>query len=165
MAAPGVGVNRVPFGTSGHVERPDGLVIENFVRCATQVNNVIKSIVRPPAVERCVGAHHFIYRDGRLAVDELHRPLDPTLRIGRHEREGDAFTQTFSIERLRVNHYITKSLEEFEEKVSLPRPDSGGERRPKDVEWMLERLDAGRDETILRYAPGVRAALDGRGRG
>ena len=157
---PGVGVNRVPFGTSGHVSRPDGLVIENYLRCATDVNNVIKSIVHPPAVERCMGPHHFVYRDGRLAVDELHRPLDPAIAVGPNKRGGDAFTQTFSVERLRVNHYITKSLDEYHAKMAAPRPDTGGSREVPHLDWQLTRLDASTDETILPYVPAVRAALD-----
>jgi hypothetical protein len=157
--APGVGINRVPFGTSGHVSRPEGLVIESYLRCATLVNNAIKSIVHPPAAERSLGGHHFAYHDGRMAVDELHRPLDPARRLGRRKRSGAAFTQTFSAERLRINHYITKSLEEYEAKMALPRPDTGGTRRVPNVEWQLERMDARRDETILRYAPQLREAL------
>lgn len=159
--APGVGVNRVPFGTSGHLSRPEGLVIENYLRCAPLAwrNGVIKSVVRPPAAERCEGAHHFTYHDGRLAVDELHRPLDPAEVVGPRRSSGAAFTQTFSAERLRVNHYITKSLEEYEAKMAQPRPDTGGNRRPETLDWQLQRLDAEEDHTLLSYAPRVRAAL------
>src|SRR5688572_25328412 len=54
--APGVGVNRVPFGTSGHDTRPEGLVIENYVRSAAHVHlsNVVKTIANPALVERCL---------------------------------------------------------------------------------------------------------------
>ncbi len=72
-----MGINRVPFETSGHRNRPEGLVIENYLRHATLLNNVIKSVVHPPATKRCEGVHHFTYREGRLAVDEIQRPARP----------------------------------------------------------------------------------------
>lgn len=163
--SPGVGVNRYPFGTSGHLTRPEGLVIENYVRRAAVLNNVIKSIVHPPAVVRSQGVHCFVYEDGLMAVDELHRPLDPARMIGPNRRSGSAFTQTFTAERLRVNHYITKSFEEYDAKMSLPRPDTGGNRENPALDWQVVRMHAVRDETILRYVPQLKAALEGVSRG
>jgi hypothetical protein len=161
--APGVGVNRVPFGTSGHATRPGGLVTESYLRRAVHLGNAIKTIANPALAEQCMGAHHFRYRDGLIAVDELHRPLDPAVRRGdRPSSTGAAVTETFSAERLRVNHYVTKSLQELEAKLALPRPDSGDSREPKHKEWMLRRLDAQHDEVILQYLPALRAALGAR---
>src|SRR5204862_520595 len=71
---PGVGVQRFPFGTSGHEQRPSGLVIENYLRRATVVNKIIKSIVDPTRVAQASTAHHFVYPPGTCAVDELKRP-------------------------------------------------------------------------------------------
>ena len=161
--APGVGVNRVPFGHGGHTTRPDGLVIESYLRRATLVGNAIKTIANPALAERCQGAHHFRYRDGLLAVDEQHRPLDPKAPVeGRPGKTGAAFTQSFTAKRLRINHYVTKSLEELDQKLSLPRADTGGSREPADTKWMLTRLDAHDDDLILQYLPALREAIDAR---
>jgi len=168
--APGVAVNRVPFGPSGHRVRPRGLVIENYVRRPKVMQTAIKSIVDPTAVERCSGAHHFSYTDGGRAVDEQKRILDPERRIpaeqaraGKRPRPNAAFTESFSVELLRINHYATKSREEYEAKLPFPRPDSGADRTLPDSDRHLRRLDAKPDDgAILQYAPALREALAGR---
>ena len=49
--------------------------------------------------------------------------------------------------------------------MSLPRPDTGGNRQNPALDWQVVRLHAARDETILRYVPQLKAALVGAGRG
>jgi Glycosyltransferase family 92 len=156
---PGVAVNRLTFGPSGHRTKPPGLVIENYVRRAKENNKAVKSIVDPARTERGLG-HHAIYRDGALAVDELMRPMDPEKDVaGARPGAGDRQTETFSVERLRINHYATKSEEEWLAKLDQPRPDSGEKRGPPDRSFYLQRLDAEQDDTIVRLLPALRRAL------
>jgi hypothetical protein len=160
--AAGVGVQRYPFGTSGHEQRPPGLVIENYLRRATVVNNIIKSIVDPTRVDRVIGAHHFVYLDGQCAVDELKRRLDPETEVEGNPGQmlpGHMYAQSFSVERLRINHYQTKSAAEFEQKMALPTPDYGRDRKPPRLDYFLNRLDATEDRDILRFAPALHDAL------
>jgi hypothetical protein len=144
--APGVGVNWVNFGTSGHRETPPGLVTENFLYANRnpKARRVIKSVVDPSRTLRCENPHYFRYRSG-FAVDEQMRPITgPQL----------ALSEQASCSRLRINHYFTKSEEEFRRKWSdwervLPRkpidPPRGDDR----------------DETIQTYVPRLRAAVAG----
>src|SRR5438477_145525 len=65
-----------------------------------------KTILDPSRAERCGGAHFFLYKEGvGSAVDELHRPVP----YGR--------TSSLAFDKLRVNHYYTKSI--VEGKVKL----------------------------------------------
>lgn len=167
--APGVAVNRMPFGPSGHGVPPAGLVIESYVRRPKVVQTAIKSIVDPSAVAQAEGAHHFTYRDGRCAVDEQHRRLDPEqevppekARAGKRPKTNAAFTESLSMTRLRVNHYATKSRQEFVGKLDSPRPDGGVDRKVADTDFHLKRLDAEPDDgSILRFLPALREALEG----
>jgi hypothetical protein len=147
---PGVGVNTVRFGTSGHRTRPTELVIESYLRRADEhsLNNIIKSIVDPSRVSRCGTAHYFYYESG-FAVDEQKRPID----------EGVRYAQSVSFSRLRVNHYWMKSVEEYRAKWARVKPDTG-EPRKDDLERFEVIFNAERDETILMYLPGLRTALD-----
>ena len=61
---PAVGVNRHTFGSSGHKEMPEGLLIENYVMSWPMVHS-IKSIVDPSRTVRYRNPHAFVYRDGR----------------------------------------------------------------------------------------------------
>lgn len=145
---PGVGVNQMLFGTSGHVTRPEGLDIENYLyRGKGKSNKWIKSIVDPKRTIRCVGGHNFLYQSGH-AVDLHKQPIDGWE------------SETYIDSPLRLNHYYTKSLEEVQAKFATPRPDTGELRPPLDLEKMA-KVEARyvRDETILMYLPQLKAAL------
>ena len=44
---PAVGVHWLMFGSSGHVQRPPGLVTETYLQCQGRIHSAIKSIVNP----------------------------------------------------------------------------------------------------------------------
>jgi Glycosyltransferase family 92 len=153
--APGVGVNWAAFGTSGHRTRPDGLVIESYVRrtSAYRINRHIKSIVDPAQVRCFCRPGFFMFFDGET-VDERHRPVG-----------GPPFsaTDTVSFELLRLNHYTTRSEEEYRRKLSRPTPDvttfEPARLEERRIAFLLRRHDEVRDETIQLYAEPLRAAL------
>jgi hypothetical protein len=156
---PGIGVNRFRFGTSGHKTPPTGLVIENYVSRAPRSPYLVKSVVHP---KRTVGprtVHVFEYRDGG-GVDELGRPL--VFREGEPPAGAPpslaSFTETFTAERLRINHYATRSEEEFRRKAERPQADTG-RPLPLPVDRILKNFSAKRDESLLRYAPALRARI------
>jgi hypothetical protein len=145
---PGVGVNLLNFGTSGHRTPPPGLVTENYLhRTDTGAIKWVKSIVNPQAAVRAIGPHTFEYTDGQ-SVDVAKEPL-----------EGPQ-SRAFRIWGLRINHYHAKSEQEIVEKWSLPRADTGAYRGALDLEE-LRRIEERfvRDETILMYLPPLRQAL------
>ncbi|MGH2979536.1 MAG: glycosyltransferase family 92 protein [Solirubrobacterales bacterium] len=148
---PGVGVNCLVFGTSGHQTPPAGLVVENYTRrlgLERQRSKVVKAVVDPERVVR-VGnsAHYFVYRDGVRAVDERRRPV-----------RGE-FSDTPSVELLRINHYFTRSQEERERKLATPRVDNGKPKQREGVEKRDRKLNEEPDDTILGFAPALREAL------
>jgi hypothetical protein len=109
--APGVVVNWAVFGPSEHATRQEGLVIENYMRRTDdpEFNHMVKSIVDPRRVESAPGPHFFTYMAGELAVDENGNPV-----------ESRNVTDSVSFSRLRINHYVTRSREEYEAKQKLP---------------------------------------------
>lgn len=151
---PGIAVNRLAFGTSGHRTMPPGLVIENYVR-RVRTSRQVKSIVDPTRVVRCIGAHGFEYEGGAPTVDELRRPINKR-----------ALMESFSAQRLRINHYVTKSEEEYAEKFTMPRPDTGEAREPHpDLARRFRLLDEQEDHDIQAYLPALREAMAARERG
>jgi hypothetical protein len=126
-------------------------VIENYLRTwGYRRGRHIKTIIDPLHTLYCHGGHHFEYEDGRLAVDENHYPiLGATMGFN-------------SFSRMRINHYYTRSEEEFREKLARPRPDNA-EAYPEEL-WQLcvEDLPSifeATDEAILRYVAPLKQAL------
>ena len=106
-------------------------------------------------------------------MDERKRRLDPTRQLpeskerggGKGPRPNAGFTESFSVERLRINHYGTKSIEEWRQKFALPRPDTGAGRPPPNPEFQAKRLDAkADDQAIMQYVPALRETLHARRR-
>lgn len=148
---PGVGVNWCNFGDSGHETKPDGLVIENYVMRsdALERNWAVKSIVDPERTVRVGGnPHYFEYADGALPVDENKQPIE---RPGR--------TETVTFERLRLNHYVTKSKEERARKLARPVAFDGRMKNAERVKARDVLLNEVRDETIQMYLPALKQAL------
>jgi hypothetical protein len=144
---PGVGVNWVMFGTSGHKETPPGLVIESHLHRGREPWSFVKHIVDPARAVQCHTVHTFAY-DFRTAVDENGLPI--SVKAGR--------TQFTSVSRLRINHYYLKSEAAGRAKLATPKPDGGGERL-FEFDALDRELSEERDETILRYAPALHEAL------
>jgi len=152
---PGVGVNWAVFGSSGHRTKPEGLVVENYVRPTDKpgVNRQIKSIVRPREVRAFCVPHFFMYREG-WAVDENHRPISkPPLSL----------TDEVSFARLRVNHYSIKSEEEFRRKLARGPADSTVPKRDlwdeDEIQRRLRIWNEVEDRDILRFLPDLKRAL------
>ncbi|GGA27673.1 glycosyltransferase family 92 protein [Dyella nitratireducens] len=150
---PAVGVNWVMFGSGGHITKPPGGVLGNYLRRGVldggipyrqpdgsyrPENTHIKSIVQPSKVVACTNPHFMLYADNMRAVDENGRPMD------------GAFTEKVSVEKLRINHYWSKSEEECRLKFAKPLADSTGTR---DWSWFLVHekvLNETHDDVVLR---------------
>ena len=144
----GVSITRLDFGTSGHREKPDGLVIESYLHRRSYADGELewtKSIVDPKRTTNCVNAHVFTYEDA-LEVDMTKQPVP-------RPPPGPLPVQ---LSPLRINHYLTKSEKEYRRKLdqwlAAGWPNEPGEG------W-LDVLAGEFDDSITRYVPALRDAL------
>jgi hypothetical protein len=172
-----VSVNWVAFGSSGHDAPPEGFVIENFTergeldhpfpmpklrnpeypedhsRAYKPMNTHVKTLVDPSRTIRFRTAHHYKYLPGLTAVTENKTPLDtPT-------------TETVSVERLRINHYWSKSRQQLLKKISKGAVESKKRKNPHNYahDFALERDRAASgviDTSIVRFVPQLKATID-----
>lgn len=150
-ASAGIAVNWLTFGTSGHEERPDGLVLETFrMRGETdfQANRHVKSIVRPEAVRACVNPHVFAL-DGSCC-DVAGQPVE-------WEMPGILATPP-DVETWRVHHYFTRHRASWAAKIARGRPERGVTSRNIEDFDFHDRNEV-HDPAALRYVPAVRAML------
>jgi len=138
----GVGVNWLMYGNSGHATRPQGLQIENYIYrsdAAWNSNRHIKSIVNPRLVKSPRNPHCFRYVQGYGAVNEKKEPVEGSM------------TKANSIQKVRINHYFTRSTEESRSKMERGNPDSNYKRPWNDFE-RLNRNDV-LDTIMEQYVP------------
>lgn len=140
---PAVAVNWLMFATSGHIARPDGGCIANFTRCQPGGNKHVKLVVNPRRTVVFNSGHDAQYLGGALAVNEQHREVR-----GPHSLPP-------SIERLRINHYWTKSVEEFFTR-KLSRGDVVKLTALRDAQGLVaaeRNYSGGTDTAIQRFLP------------
>jgi len=126
----GLGANWVMFGTSGHKTKPDGKVTENFIKCAN-ADKHIKSIVRPDLVTVCTSPHEFKSLNGKYCVNEKYRRF-----VGPFCPPKSSF-----MEKIQINHYFTKSEEEYKAKIERGRADFVDREKCKRQIKEMEDLD------------------------
>ena len=122
-----IGVYWVCFGSSGHVQEPPGLVVQNYRQrppLSFPDNRHIKSIVRGRQASG-VGPNSHMFHTPWGTQDELGRPVD--FGLTKHEP---------SYTRFRINHYVTQSRQYFKEfKQGSGAADAGAAYVRPDSWW------------------------------
>jgi hypothetical protein len=146
---PALAVNWVIFSTSGHILRPEGLVIENFTHCQVSGNRHVKLIANPLLVEAFLTSHSARFTGGAKAVNELGT-----------EVEGP-YSLPPAVSRVCVNHYWTKSVEDFldgrTQRGTVDRVDDA--RGPAGLFLAERNYATGEDRRIQRFLPALREAV------
>lgn len=109
--AAAVGAHWMIYGSSGHIQPPNGLVIENYKYRGLDnfiMNRHIKSIVRPRYQPRALGPHAFQINGIYLNDSGDVLPIEPP--CGFFEK------RTATHVKMRINHYHVRSRVEYEVK-------------------------------------------------
>ncbi|MDR2194232.1 MAG: glycosyltransferase family 92 protein [Treponema sp.] len=158
----------VLYGFSGHYRRPDGggggLIIEQYTRSRVKAltkaareahknywwieREWVKSIVNPRMVT-VYYIHGGGYRDGYYGVDEK----------GNRIHEGGVVPEGLeaSIEKIRINHYWTKSYEEFIEKIQRTKAHSTEKHTV--IEYEAGFLSHKEDNVMEKYIQPLKEAM------
>ena len=142
----GLAVNWLVYGTNGFATRPPGLLIENFIyRGPDQmtINHHIKSIIKPFYALGCRTPH--IFNMIRPVVDEDHNPVP------------EAWSDKNRHRKIRLNHYVTRSLADWKAKVERRRADTD-ERRDDSEIMQFENMEV-LDDTAKRFAARTRELM------
>lgn len=147
---PAVAVHWIMFATSGHILAPDGLVTETYTRCQAEGNRHHRLVVDPKRALSMRTTHKVILPEGEVPVNERFEPVP------------ELYTQTPTVERLRLNHYWTKSVEEFFfVKVARGNPENISALR--DAEGLIDaerNYSGGEDLAIQRFVPQLRDGVE-----
>ncbi len=143
------------YGSSGHVEEPEGLVITNYQwrhRLDAPVNRHVKSIVmgrQGNCFDVATNAHIFKTRHG--LVDEALRPITQGLT---------EYEPTHSV--LRINHYICQSRSYFlNQKQASGAPDAGRNVIRPESWWVNNDRNEEFDDILSFAEPPLLQALRG----
>ena len=173
----GVAVNWVSYGSSGHVTPPEGFVIDNFTergeldhifpwprlrqhdlpeehpKAYLPMNTHVKTVLNPSAVKNFRTAHHFSFLPGHVCVTENKDPISSPV------------SDFVSVEKLRINHYWSKSLADIRTKVDKGRVASDSRKNPSryslDVALGRDKAASGViDASATRLSDATRRTID-----
>lgn len=152
---PAVGINWVLFDSSGHIKKPSspggGMVTACYTRVRknhkdeTAGEHLIKSIVNPMEVNAIYNPHYASYRCYRLAVTENLEPI-----MGPR-------TAFHSSSKIQINHYYSKSREEYIKKCKMGYADHPGVRPHNEERINFSEFE--HDYSVQKYLPRLEAAM------
>ena len=149
---PGVGINWISFDSNDYKKKPHGSLLENYTRVhyddQFSSNHHIKSIVRPEMVELYSNPHYAKYKDGKHAVDENGNELKGCVYRDVHP---EAYTDVVSVNKIRINHYFSKSEEEYNAKLKRGRALTKGAKKKFSAKSLVFD-DIKYDCTAYKYA-------------
>lgn len=147
--AAGVGVNWCIYGSSHLEKTPKGLISENFIFRGTASdwgNYHIKTICNPRLVKNYISPHYPVYRLGAYSVSESDC-----------KRLWGWFCHDVKWENMRINHYYSKSKEQYIQKVSRGLGDREGEYDM--TQFDDYDLNSVEDLSMLIYSEKIKTAL------
>lgn len=122
----GLSLNWKLYNAGGHVTKPKESVMEAYKEClpfSSLVNKHVKTILQPRHTLVMGSPHHALYIDGNYSVNENYRCVP------------SAFSD-FSNDVAHINHYYTKSYEEWLHKIGRGRADLDQRRKEQEF-WEL----------------------------
>ncbi len=149
-----IAVNWAMFGTSGHETRTPGLVIERFTRRAKTEhggNRAVKTIARIRAL-KAPNLHNHEFAEGVVYQTVAGDPILP----------GTGRSAAVSHDVVRLNHYFTKSREEWDAKVARGRatkPDGHADKFRKEADFRRHDRNEVSDDALAPFASEVRRRL------
>lgn len=141
LNAGGVAVNWRMFGSSGYISKPEGGVLENFLWRAKEQgkgNACIKTIVCPQYVFEYAHPHYPTYIFGKYSIDETGKRVD------------NWYNPTDELHLIRINHYFTKSKEEWIKRRSMGTVLNEKDKRTLDEFYQHDNNDI-YDDSMLYY--------------
>lgn len=149
----GIAVNWCMYGSSGHEKKPDGMLTECFLMRAKTYggrgNECIKTIARPECIKIYQQAHHPRYKLGYFATDTRGQVV-PEWKTEKIE----------SYKSLRINHYFTKSKEQWIKRRALGKADLGEANKRSIDEFFAHDNNDEKDLHALHYSDQVRKCIE-----
>lgn len=150
-----VSLNWVLFGTNNFIKDPPGLVIENYTKSQNNLDQHVKTFVRPHEIKYSVNPHYYNMKNTMKMYNIDKKRMDPDIGYAFYKNpilfeNSDAF----------IAHYIYQSEETYiNRKISLPQDDTGT-KREKDPNIHHHYNDVINEIPKQKYASNIKKFLE-----
>ncbi len=148
---PCLSVNWWQFGSSGHLRRPAGLVMQNFCEVRSKEVNG-KCIVQPRYVTMPITPHHFLFSDEASPGMQM-------VAVNTSKEPAVGASAPPATDRARLYHYSPRSQEDYE--ARLTRGDAIYEQNPRSLEhfYALAQQKCEPETGMLRHVAHITEIL------
>ncbi len=150
--ADAIAINWRMFGTSGHQERTDGLVTERFTQAGKTYNQHVKSMFRPNKVISS-GCHTPVFINSDVVYVNASGDFYPAFYLEGH---NPAHAIKADGSQAQVNHYISKSEEEY--LIKMGRGHGDGNTK-KTLTKFGQKFSDVPDLSALKYCANISAEM------
>jgi hypothetical protein len=148
----GIAISWLQFGYSGHYSKPSGFVIENYTRRDSEIHVLVKSIVNPRTVLLFTNPHVATHLFGLWTINEKGIKLKKPIIQEKSDR---------SVNEIRINHYFTKSYEEYLQKCERNRAGFNRAINTYNLpEFDSEFYSIEKDVIISRFIPALKSRIN-----
>ncbi|UBM58972.1 glycosyltransferase family 2 protein [Marinilongibacter aquaticus] len=150
----GIGINWLFFGPKPHIQKPNsGRLFENYLYSEGFQHDYIKCIVQPKHVKTFLNPH---------------APQMKPFRFLRNAEGGfikasPPVSKKYTMDTIQLNHYFTKSMDEYQVKINSVRADIGVKRtETSDMAWLpsFPKKAIVKNDVALRYSQILQNALE-----
>jgi hypothetical protein len=134
----GLAINWQCFGPDGRRTRPADGVLRSYTRRLDRMhplNHHVKTVAQPEKVEKWIHTHYPAYVGSATSVNECHDPVYGAFSPPR-------------VEVIQINHYMTRSLEDWQDKLRRGRADAPPEEQSRDPS-VVDRMEVEATQTDL----------------
>ena len=133
-----IGMSWLIHGFNAHKEKQEGLLTELYPKCEydSVASETVKSIVNPRSILKIYNPHYALHVIGSKIVNSQGKPMHGPYTKPSHNK-------------IRVNHYYTKSYEEHIARINKGKAD--GNTSSKVLEYQPDLYSVDIDEPILKY--------------
>jgi hypothetical protein len=125
--ADSLGINWLMFGSNNLEKDPDGLILENYTKTDTSLNEHLKSFTRPKKIISATNPHFYNIKDKfrYFTVDNQNlQGIYHACKSNISYLNAPAY----------LAHYVNQSEETYvKRKINLPRDDTGEKRHPENI--------------------------------
>lgn len=149
-----LGINWKMFGTSNKEVMEPGLVIERFTKCSVKDhrgNLTVKTLAKTAALIK-PNLHNHIFADGVIYQSIDKQEILP----------GSMYSQNVNHDKIRINHYFTKSREEWNAKVARGRatkPVGDENKFRKEEHFRMHNKNDEEDLYMLKFVNDIKSDI------
>lgn len=149
---PAVVINWILFDSNGYEKHPENkLITEAYTRISKKPPKeyTIKSIIKPKEVEGITSPHFCYYKNNKQAVNENFEKI--------FDDNWAYKTKTLSVNKIRLNHYYSKSFDDYINKINKGYADRTGKREI--LPDLVNFPETAFDYEIQKYVPKLRERM------